>query len=170
MNTNTLLNKASELTDKIYKSMSRIEQCDALSEEIADKVPVFLNGNSYVSIDNVLTEEQIKSIRDFAIDSIKANKSEAEKFLNGLVGSEEVVEEVIEEVIEDDPEEIVEEEQEEIPDPELDYDLVKHEVTKTNKTYREIADYFNVPYKKFYTFLEKNGLKRPKTPKGDWRG
>lgn len=177
MNTKELLTKADKLTAEIFNNMTRVEQCDEVAKKIENLVPVFLNedGCTYTRVDNVLDQAELASIRDKALGLIKSNRMIAEDYLTKLVGgsffdeTEEVVEEVTEEVVETVTEEVVEE----VAPPaevELDYDVVKYHVQKTTSSYREIADKLNVPYKKLYSFIEKNGLKRPKAVKGDWRG
>lgn len=183
MNTNELVTRASELTDKIYTEMGKVEQCDALASKIDGLMPVFLdtNGVNYVVVDSVLDQEQLEMVRKLAISLINKNKEGAEQFLRNILGdyvaepkenlceSKDEVAEPCEEVTE--PCEEVAQEEEPVPEePELDYDVVKFHVQKTTESYRAIADYLKVPYKKLYNFIVANGLLRPKKVKGDWRG
>lgn len=174
-----LLSKTDDAIGKIYGYMTRVEQCEALAEKVAPLQVVFLekNGTSYVTIEKVLDEDQLKMVKDLALTFIHKNMEEAvtalETFnrqVSGEVKQEvkqevtEITQEVTEDINEniDDVNEIVDE----VPEVELDYEVVKKMVKTTDMSYRNIADELGVPYKKLYAFIEKNNLKRVKGKRG----
>lgn len=187
-----ILEKAKELVDDIFKAMTKVENCETLSEEVAsqDVVLVKAGGDRYVKLDRVMTEEQIQDVKKYIQNTIDGNKAEAERFLRRVSGkaavvnpdfeaavqemisqdqTEEVVTETAEPAAEEDQEEPVTESPEEKVTPELTVEAVRKIYTEGDMTIRQAAEYFGVSQSKLYSFVSEHGLRKPKKDNTPWR-
>lgn len=59
-----VLEKAKELVDEIYSCMTKVENCETLSEEVAEQEVVLVKAGSdrYIKLNGVLSEEQIQEV------------------------------------------------------------------------------------------------------------
>lgn len=196
---NKILEDAKALVDDIYKNMTNVETCEALSDAVAEQEVVLVKSGSdrYVKLDGVLTEEQIQDVKKYIQNTIDGNKAEAERFLRRVSGKaavvnpdfEEAVQEMIsqdqteaqpetdeqevQEAVEDEPEKVPEKSEIEEPEkettPELTIDAVKAVYTEGDMTIRQAADHFGVSQSKLYSFISEHGLRKPKKDNTPWR-
>lgn len=187
-----ILEKAKELVDDIYKAMTKVENCETLSEEVASQEVVLVKagGDRYVKLDGVMTEEQIQDVKKYIQNTIDGNKAEAERFLRRVSGkaavvnpdfeaavqemisqdqTEEVVTETAEPAAEEDQEEPVTEAPEEKVTPDLTVEAVRKIYTEGDMTIRQAAEYFGVSQSKLYSFVSEHGLRKPKKDNTPWR-
>lgn len=189
---NKILEDAKALVDDIYKNMTNVETCEALSDAVAEQEVVLVKSGSdrYVKLDGVLTEEQIQDVKKYIQNTIDGNKAEAERFLRRVSGkaavvnpdfevavqemisqdqTEEVVTETAEPAAEEDQEEPVTEAPEEKVAPELTVEAVRKIYTEGDMTIRQAAEYFGVSQSKLYSFVSEHGLRKPKKDNTPWR-
>lgn len=192
-----VLEDAKALVDDIYKSMTKVETCETLSEAVSEQEVVLVKpgGERYVRLDGVLTEEQLLDVKKYIQSTIDSNKAEAERFLRKVSGKaailnqdfEEAVEDMVssgakdsqepaeanQEAVEDEPEEAPEKSEIEEPEkkmtPELTLDAVRAVYTEGDMTIRQAADHFGVSQSKLYSFISEHGLRKPKKDNTPWR-
>lgn len=182
-----ILENAKALVDDIYKNMTKVETCEALSEAVSEQEVVLVKpgGDRYVKLDGVLTEEQMLDVKKYIQNTIDSNKAEAERFLRKVSGKaaipnpdfEKAIEDMISQEAKDSPaeakRETVEDESEEAPEkettPELTIDAVKAVYTEGDMTIRQAADHFGVSQSKLYSFISEHGLRKPKKDNTPWR-
>ncbi|WP_455715348.1 hypothetical protein [Anaerosporobacter sp.] len=80
-----ILKSSNELVNQIYEKMRVIESCDAITDKIKD-LDVCFNDNeqSIVSLEGVLSVDQLTGIRGNILDVINNNAVEAQKFLEQM--------------------------------------------------------------------------------------
>lgn len=80
-----ILKSSNELVNQIYEKMRVIESCDVIVDKVKD-LDICFNDNdqSVVSLEGVLSEEQLVGIRDGILSKIYDNATEAQKFLERM--------------------------------------------------------------------------------------
>lgn len=83
-----LLRRADELNGRIMEEMTKVEQCEDMINIVNGKELVFLDdsNNGYISIKNVLSDQQMEDMRLAIIDIIMDNQAEAKEFLERMIG------------------------------------------------------------------------------------
>lgn len=181
-----LIKNAQSIVDKIYINMTKVETCEAISEEIATLPIAFVKDNDkYISLEGVLTDQQIDRIKEDVIKQINFNKTEAETFLQSISTFEPSKQHIIYSdpekrkpaTINQDFEDAVQEmivsretadkKREEVKPKksikvELDYDEIKKMYIDDNMTLQEIAEIKGCGRTSIYNFCNTNGLKKPK--------
>ncbi|WP_033166904.1 hypothetical protein [Clostridium sp. KNHs205] len=98
-----VLNSSRELVNKIYEKMNVIEICDSVAEKVKNLDVCFNDpdGKQVVSLDGILTADQLTVIRDGIIDKIYDNAAIAQSFLEKLNRKPATVNPVFEEAVQD---------------------------------------------------------------------
>ena len=158
-----LLEKASDLVNHIYECMSKVETCEAISEEIKDLPFVFEGSEKITRMDGVLTPEQMASIREVILQTISSNKVEAEQFLMALTLPDKTKLEETEDsqVVEKDVVQELVQEPSKQEKKELDYAEVKRLYLSEDRTLIDVATELGVSKSTLHRFIQQNGLKKP---------
>lgn len=176
----TILEKAKALVDDIYKSMTKVETCEAIAEAVAEQEVVLVKpgGERYTKLDGVLTGEQLLDVKKYIQNTINENKAEAELFLRKVSGKaatinqdfEDAVQEMMNSAANKKPEDTPKMEEQKADEyPEMTVDEVRKVYTRGDMTILQAADYFGVDRNKLYRFITNNGLKKPKKDNTPWR-
>lgn len=83
-----LMEKAVDLVNQIHACMRNVETCSAIAETIKDLPFVFKDNDKIISLDGVLTPEQMEQVKEVILNKIDENQMDAEKFLMALTGEE----------------------------------------------------------------------------------
>lgn len=178
-----VLEKAKELVDEIYSCMTKVENCETLSEEVAAQEVVLVKAGSdrYIKLNGVLSEEQIQEVKKYIQNMIDINKAAAEQFLQRLSGTEdggsncmdvaESVEKTEQEKAEENKKEAGQEKavKTEEERQQLSVEAVKEVYTEGDMTIIQAAEHFGVSKNKLYKFVSENGLRKPKKDNTPWR-
>lgn len=153
-----ILKSSNELVNQIYEKMRVIESCDAIAEKVKD-LDICFNDNeqSIISLEAVLSIEQLTGIRSNILDVINNNAAEAQKFLErvNLFSRKPAI---INQDFEDTVKEMVESKK---PDPNpLDVNEVSEYYN--DHTIQECCKYFHVGSVKMGKFIKDNNLSKTK--------
>lgn len=164
----TVIDRANELVQKIYNAMGTVDKCDGLLDKISDREVAFVTTESELKVtylDGVLTEEQMKQIKELACRMIQDNKQEAEAYLKKLTE-----EESSEKAAEPEAVEEAEASETESSPVELTDELVKTLYTDVpGATLESVATELGVSKSKLHKYITEHGLKKPKADNTPWR-
>lgn len=80
-----ILEKAREMSKKIYERMGMVEACEGIAQEVEGKEFIFIDKEgTAIHLDRVLTNNQMENIRSIIITSIRSNGEDAEKWLKKI--------------------------------------------------------------------------------------
>jgi|GEM_PF-3020218 len=159
-----VLNSSRELVNKIYEKMNVIETCDSVAEKVKNLDVCFNDpdGKQVVSLDGILTADQLTIIRDGIIGRIYDNAAIAQSFLEKLNRKPATVNPVFEEAVQDmvNQTEIKGEKQTGRKTVEFDIDLVRELYINQGLPYKKLAEQFGCAESTIYNFIKKNGIVR----------
>lgn len=171
-----VLNSSRELVNKIYEKMNVIETCDSVAEKVKNLDVCFNDpdGKQVVSLDGILTADQLTVIRDGIIDKIYDNAAIAQSFLEKLNRKPATVNPVFEAAVQDmvnsnaksEPASEIPVKMESIK-PELTVEAVRKMYIDEGKTLTETATFFGVKKDMLNSFIRRNKLNRTSYGKDD---
>lgn len=171
-----VLNSSRELVNKIYEKMNVIETCDSVAEKVKSLDVCFNDpdGKHVVSLDGILTADQLTVIRDGIIDKIYDNAAIAQSFLEKLNRKPATVNPVFEVAVQDmvnsnaksEPASEIPVKMESIK-PELTVEAVRKMYIDEGKTLTETATFFGVKKDMLNSFIRRNKLNRTSYGKDD---
>ncbi len=171
-----VLNSSRELVNKIYEKMNVIETCDSVAEKVKNLDVCFNDpdGEKVVSLDGILTADQLTFIRDGIIDKIYDNAAIAQSFLEKLNRKPATVNPVFEAAVQEMVNSTAKSEPaSEVPvtmestKPELTVEAVRKMYIDEGKTLTETAAFFGVKKDMLNSFIRRNKLNRTSYGKDD---
>lgn len=168
-----LMERAVDLVNQIHACMRNVETCAAISETIKDLPFVFKDNDKVISLDGVLTPEQMEEVKQVILDKIDENQVDAEKFLMALTGEEptqEVAEQKEEEPVKEEPKVEKKAEPKQTKKAEQKSEPKKVEVTPEDvkrlyldedRTLDEVAKILGTNRSAVYKVVNNHGLRKP---------
>ena len=175
-----ILVKSKELVNQIYEKMNVIETCDSVAEKVKNLDVCFNDSvnKQIVSLDVILSQGQLSTIRENIVNIIYSNATEAQSFLERLNQKPATINPdfvaAVQGMIKEAP--VAKADQTNTPvfrdpspavAPELNYEDVRRMYIDEEKTQGEIAKHFNATKSQVNTFLQKNNLFRNNYKKAD---
>lgn len=170
-----LMEKASDLVKQIHACMRNVETCAAISETIKDLPFVFEDGDKVISLDGVLTPEQMNEVKQVILKKIEENMLDAEKFLMALTGEEpqeehvvevdsKAMDEVVKKVVKEEPKQSKTKKAEPKTEPqkvEITKEDVKRLYLDEDRTLDEVAKILGTNRSAVYKVVSNYGLRKP---------